>query len=300
MNKPTLIVIVGPTAVGKTAVAIELAKKLQCEVLSADSRQFYQEMSIGTAKPEAKEMDGVAHHFINNLSINEEYSAGKFEAEALEKLGELYQKNKVAILVGGSGLFVNALCFGLDDIPSASPELRNQLNAEYEEKGLEALQKKVSEIDPKLYKTLDIFNKQRLLRALEVYNVSGIPLSEFQKKSKIERSFDFIWIGLEMERAVLYDRINRRVDLMMKNGLLDEVKKLAEYKHLNPLKTVGYQEFYDAFSNNTPISEAVEKVKQNSRRYAKRQLTWFKKNTETNWFSPSDLDGIWKFIETKI
>ena len=299
-NKPTLIVIVGPTAVGKTAVAIELAKKLQCEVLSADSRQFYQEMSIGTAKPEAEEMDGIPHHFINNLSITEEYSAGKFEAEALEKLSELYQKNKVAILVGGSGLFVNALCFGLDDIPSASVELRNQLNKEYEENGLEALQKKVAEIDPVLYQTVDIFNKQRLLRALEVYTVSGIPLSEFQQKKLPERPFNVVWIGLEMERKALYERINQRVDIMMEKGLLEEVKKMEPYQHLNPLKTVGYQEFYDAFTNNTSLIEAVEKVKQNSRRYAKRQLTWFKKNQEIFWFNPKDLSNILLAIKSKI
>ena len=293
MNKPTLIVIVGPTAVGKTNVAIDLAKKLNCEILSADSRQFYREMSIGTAKPNIEEMDDVPHHFINNLSISEDYSAGKFETEALAKLEELYQKNKVAILVGGSGLFVNALCFGLDDIPSASAELRGELNSEYEEKGIEALQKKVAEIDPVFYQSVDIYNKQRLLRALEVYTVSGIPLSEFQKNNKINRPFTIAWIGLEMDRATLYERINNRVDLMLKIGLLEEVKSLSEYQNLNPLKTVGYQELYDAFNNNTPLSEAIEKIKQNSRRYAKRQLTWFKKNKEINWFNPNDLKNIY-------
>lgn len=294
MKQATLIVIVGPTAVGKTAVAIAIAKKLACEVISADSRQFYKEMSIGTAKPTLEEMDGVPHHFVGHLSIHDEYSAGKFEQEALQKLKELFQNNNNVVLVGGSGLFVNALCYGLDEIPSVTPEIREKVLTAYQEKGLGFLQQKVQEVDPVSFAKMDIQNPQRLMRVLEVYENCGTPLSSFQNKRAVERNFKCVWIGLDMDRSILYERINNRVDKMMQEGLLEEVQSLLAFKSLNPLKTVGYQEFFEAFENNESIDSAVEKVKQNSRRYAKRQLTWFRRNEEISWFSPKQIPEILK------
>jgi tRNA dimethylallyltransferase len=292
-NKKTLIVVVGPTAVGKTAVAIELAKKYNCEILSADSRQFYQEMSIGTAKPTTQEMNGVPHHFINNLSIHQGYSAGMFEREALSKLDELYTNHDVAILVGGSGLFIDAVCHGLDDIPKATDETRQKLNLELESKGLEHIQNRVKEIDPIYFESVDIKNYRRLIRALEVFETSGKTLTSFQNLPKPVRPFNCVWIGLDMAREKLYDRINLRVDLMMNDGLLEEVNSLKEFKDLNPLKTVGYQEFYEA----EDVDTALELVKRNSRRYAKRQLTWFRRNKDTKWFKPNEVVQVIKHIE---
>jgi len=298
-NSKKLIVVVGPTAVGKTTVAIELAKHFQCEILSADSRQFYKEMSIGTAKPTAEEMDDVPHHFVNNLSIEDDYSAGIFEREALDKLDELYKANDYAILVGGSGLFINALCEGLDDIPKASEKTREQLNNELATKGLAYIQNRVQEVDPEFYATVDINNTRRLTRALEVFETSGNTLSSYQNTPKPVRNFDCIWIGLDMPREVLYDRINHRVDSMMEAGLLDEVAKLEKHKDLNPLKTVGYQEFYTTHEVEKTSEESINQlgvainlVKRNSRRYAKRQLTWFRRNKNITWFKPQETEDI--------
>lgn len=295
-----LIVIVGPTAVGKTDIAIALAKHLKCEILSADSRQFYKEMSIGTAKPTQEEMEGIPHHFIDHLSIKDEYSAGKFEQESLATLQNLFQVHDTAILVGGSGLFVNAVCYGLDEIPSATAETRNKINEELAQKGITWLQEKIKIIDPLFYESVDLNNTRRLIRALEVYETSGKTLSYFQQKEKAERPFETIWIGLNLPREELYHRINKRVDLMINDGLMDEVKKLEKHQSLNPLKTVGYQEFYETKnkenSEDKNLSLAIELVKRNSRRYAKRQLTWFRKNEEIKWFSPYDLSPILNYV----
>lgn len=303
MNKSkTLIVVVGPTAVGKTAVSIQLAKHFKCEILSADSRQFYKEMSIGTAKPDANEMDGIPHHFVNNLSIKDKYSAGIFETEALAKLDEIYATQDIAILVGGSGLFVNALCFGLDDIPKATDQTREKLNLELKTKGLAFIQERVKSIDPEYYKTVDVNNSRRLIRALEVFETSGCTLTSYQNAPKKHRDFNCIWIGLDIPREQLYNRINTRVDLMLDAGLLKEVKKLQDHKHLNPLKTVGYQEFYEPQENDantvtnlTQTETAINLVKRNSRRYSKRQLTWFRRNEEVHWFHPDHLNQIIEF-----
>jgi len=294
-NNKKLIVIVGPTAIGKTSLSISLAKHFKCEILSADSRQFYKEMEVGTAKPTPSEMDGVPHHFINSLSIHENYTAGQFEIDAIKKLNELYKKNDYAILVGGSGLFVNAVCFGLDDIPGNS-EIRKQLIKEFETHGIESLQKQIKVIDPVYYETADIKNPHRLMRALEVFKTSGKPYSSFRNKKTKQRSFNSVWVGLNLPREEVYNNINKRVDIMLEKGLLDEVTKLENFKYLSPLKTVGYQEFYPLTKSKPELNKVIEKVKQNTRRFAKRQITFFNKNESVKWFKPSDTNKIINFI----
>lgn len=294
-----LIVIVGPTAIGKTSLSIYLAKALGCEILSADSRQFYREMEIGTAKPSIQEMDGVPHHFVNNLSIHDHYTAGKFESEALDVLSQLYKKDDVAILVGGSGLFVDAICKGLDEIPSDSA-IRTQLNEELASKGLESLQKELATLDPEYYNSSDTQNPVRVIRALEVIRKSGQKFSSFRKKEPKARPFNIHYVGLNTDRETLYNRINLRVDIMVNNGLIKEAKSLINNKHLTPLKTVGYQELFQHLNNPKELQEAIEKVKQNTRRFAKRQLTWFKRNESTKWFEPQQKESVLAYLNDQI
>jgi len=293
-NPKKLIVIVGPTAIGKTGLSIKLAKYFNCEILSADSRQFYKEMEIGTAKPSSDEMDGIPHHFVGHLSIKEQYTAGKFEKDAIDKLQSIYKTQNTAILVGGSGLFVNAVCFGLDDIPS-NFEIREQLIKELETEGIDKLQFELKNADPEYYNTADIQNPHRVIRALETYRTSKKPYSSFRNSTQKKRPFEIIWIGLNMERDQVYANINKRVDIMMENGLLEEVKKLEPFKDLNCLKTVGYQEFYQ---NPENITKAVELVKQNTRRFAKRQITFFKRNDKIKWFNPNETNEIINYINS--
>ena len=271
-----LIVICGPTAVGKTSTSIALAKHLNCEIISCDSRQFFKEMSIGTAKPTIEEMDGIPHHFVGNLSIQEEYTAGRFEEEAIKKIAELHKTNEYVIMVGGSGLYVKAVVEGIDNIPGDS-KIREELNLKLENEGIEVLQNQLKELDEDHYKTMDIHNTQRLVRAIEVCLTTGQSYSSLRLNEKKNRDFETDLFCINMDRDKLYERINLRVDLMLESGLLDEVKSLEQYKHINALKTVGYQEFYDSFDGKHNLEEAVELVKRNSRRYAKRQLTWFKR-----------------------
>ncbi len=299
-TQKTLAVVVGPTAVGKTATAIFLAQHFDTEIISADSRQFYREMSIGTAKPDADELKTAPHHFIDSHSIEEEYSAGDFEREALVLLDMLFQKQDVVIMVGGSGLFVRAVCEGLDDLPKAPQCVRDRLNHEFAERGLTPLQERLKQIDPSYYVVADIANPQRVIRALEVYEATGRPISQFQKQGTGKRPFQIITIGLHMEREKLYERINLRVDKMMEQGLLDEVKSLLPYRHKPALLTVGYAELFDYLDGKCSLEEAVDKIKQNSRRYAKRQITWFKKYGDTTWFDSTDREGICAFLEQKI
>ena len=294
-KQKNLIVIVGPTAIGKTGLSIQLAKHYDCEIVSADSRQFYKEMSIGTAKPSPQEMDGVPHHFINNISIHQNYTAGDFEKDAITLLDSLFKKHDTVILVGGSGLFVNAVCYGFDDIPS-NPEIRTKLIDEFEKNGIEKLQKELENLDPDYYKEVDINNPHRVMRALEVCRTSGKPFSKFLNRKTKERSFNKIWVGLNINRQIVYENINSRVDLMIKNGLLKEVKALEEHKPLTCLKTVGYQEFYQ-FPDNT--EKAIEQIKQNTRRFAKRQITFFKRNKEIQWFEPCQMDNILDYLNKK-
>lgn len=294
----TLIVIVGPTAIGKTTLSIKLAQFFKCSILSADSRQFYKEMNIGTAKPSSDEMQNVPHHFINTLSIHDEYSAGAFERDALAVLDDLFKTNNKAICVGGSGLFVNALCNGLDDIPGDT-EVRNKLIARFQNEGLAVLQEELKEADPLYYKTADIKNQARVMRALEVFTITGKPYSSFRNAKPKERPFKIITIGLNTEREQLYENINNRVDEMMNNGLQKEALELQKYAHLTPLKTVGYQEFYNSENNAQNLEGITDKIKQNTRRFAKRQITFFKKNEHTKWFSPHDTEAVKQYIQLK-
>lgn len=299
-HKKTLVVVVGPTAVGKTATAILLAKHFNTEIISADSRQFYREMSIGTAKPDSEELAAAPHHFINSHTIATDYSAGDFERDALKLLDQLFLTKDIVIMVGGSGLFVRAVCEGLDDLPKAPDGVREALNKSYAENGLEPLKTRLKNIDPEYYAIADIDNPQRVIRALEVYEATGNPISFYQKKDLSKRPFDIITIGLNMARETLYDRINLRVDKMMEAGLLDEVKSLAAYRHKPAMLTVGYSEIFDYFDGKLTFEEAIDKIKQNSRRYAKRQITWFKKYGNTTWFEPNQIDEILQFVKNKI
>jgi len=292
--------VVGPTAVGKTAMAIQLATYFHTSIISADSRQFYREMSIGTAKPTAEELNEAPHFFINSHSIASEYSAGDFERESLAKLQDLFETSDVVVAVGGSGLFVRALMEGLDDLPKASDEIRNTLNSAFKEFGLEPLKSRLKAIDPAYYAVADVDNPQRVIRALEVFEASGYPISHFLKNEQRKRPFQVICVGLNMDRARLYDRINLRVDLMIQSGLLQEVESLQEYRHKPALLTVGYAELFEFLDQQRSFDEAVALIKQNSRRYAKRQITWFKKYGQTTWFDPQDFDGILKHIMHQI
>lgn len=299
-NKKTLVMVVGPTAVGKTSMAICLAKHFQTSIISADSRQFYREMSIGTAKPSTMELQEAPHYFISSHSIASEYTAGDYEREALAKVQELFQNHDVVIAVGGSGLFVRALMEGLDDLPKATDEIRNRLNNEFKEFGLEPLQNRLKSIDPAYYEKVDIDNPQRVIRALEVYEVSGNPISYYLKNQQQQRPFQVICVGLNMDRAQLYERINQRVDVMMDSGLLQEVESLSVYRNKPALLTVGYAELFDYLDHKHSLEEAISLIKQNSRRYAKRQITWFKKYGQTSWFEPQDFEGILKHITLQI
>lgn len=299
-KQKTLIIIVGPTAIGKTALAIHLAHYFNTEIISADSRQFYKEMSIGTAKPNASELAQAKHHFINSHSICQNYNVGDFEKEALICLNKIFEKHQIAIMVGGSGLYINAVLYGFDDLPKASEELRNQLNQILLDEGLTHLQAQLKELDPHYYQEVDINNPQRLIRALEVCLSTGKTFTSFRNKNPKERDFNTILIGLNTEREILYQRINHRVDLMLQEGLIEEVKSLLDYQHLNALKTVGYTEIFKYLNKEWTLDEAVDKLKQNTRNFAKRQITWFKKNEDIIWFEPSDSDNIISFLKEKL
>lgn len=283
MNSPTLIVIAGPTASGKTAAAIEVARHFGTVVVSADSRQFYREMSIGTAKPNAEELAAVKHYFINTLSITENYTSGKYEKQALELLNELFKSHKVVVLAGGSGLFIKAVCEGFDEFPDIDPQIRQRLNHELETNGLTHLQEKLKAADPDYYAQADINNPQRIARALEVFEGTGKPFSSFRKFTLNQRPFRILKFGLDLPREVLYNRINTRVDIMVKDGLVEEVRSLLPYRHLNSLNTVGYTEIFDYLDGKIDLPTAIELIKQNTRRFAKRQMTWFGRDKEIVW-----------------
>ncbi len=288
--------MVGPTAVGKTALAIQLAQHYKTVVLSADSRQFYREMNIGTAKPDSSELNAVPHYFIDSHSVESVYSAGDFERDALQLLQELFQTHDQVILVGGSGLFVRALTEGLDDLPQAPKEIRDRLNQQLADDGLAKLQDRLKAIDPEHYAVMDFQNPQRVVRALEVFETTGNSIAFYQKGKQSARDFDVVTIGLNTDRAFLYERINKRVDKMMHDGLLGEAKELQAFRHHPALQTVGYAELFDHFDGKISLEDAVDKIKQNSRRYAKRQITWFKKYGSTHWFEPSELQEILQFL----
>lgn len=298
--KKHLIIIAGPTAVGKTALAVELAKHFACPVISADSRQFFKEMSIGTAKPTPQEMQGVPHEFVDHISIHENYNVGQYERDAITRIEELFQIHNELILVGGSGLYINAILNGVDEFEEIPAEIREQLQADYTEKGIAYLQDLLKERDPAYYAQVDLNNPQRLMRALEVCLHSGKPYSSFRTKEKKERSFEAIPLLITTEREALYERINRRVDVMMSNGLPNEVKALYPHKQLNALNTVGYKELFDFLDGKLSLEEAVAMIKQNTRRYAKRQLTWFNNQGNFESFEPTDLEKIKAYLDIVI
>ena len=296
MKNKHLISIVGPTAIGKTSLSIKLAKKLGCEIISADSRQFFKEMEIGTAKPTKEEMDGVPHHFVDFISVDEKYTAGQFEKDVLTKLEELFEKNDTVIMVGGSGLYVKAVLNGIDEVP-ADEKIREELNERLIFEGIRPLQLELKELDEEHFNRMDIRNPQRLIRALEVCLVSGKPYSDFRKRTVKERPFSITRIGLTADRELIYDRINQRVDLMMEAGLEKEAKILFPKKELNSLNTVGYKELFDYFEEKITLEQAIEKIKQNTRNFAKRQMTWFKKDEGTTWFQHDEVSKIESFID---
>lgn len=300
LEDKTLIVIAGPTAIGKTALAINIAQHFNTEIISADSRQFYKEMSIGTAKPNAKELAQAKHHFINSHSITQNYNVGDFEKEALLCLTKIFENQNIAIMVGGSGLFINAVLYGFDELPKASEELRLALNQRLLSHGIAPLQAQLKELDPEYYTEVDVNNPQRIIRALEVCLSTGQTFTSFRNKNPKERNFNTILIGLNTDREILYQRINHRVDLMLQEGLIEEVKQLQNYQHLNALKTVGYTEIFRYLSNEWTLEEAIEKLKQNTRNFAKRQITWFKKNEGIVWFEQSETEKIITFLEAKL
>lgn len=298
-HNKTLISIVGPTAIGKTGLAIQLAQHYSTDILSCDSRQFYKEMTIGTAVPSTSELAQAKHHFIQNISIHEKYSVGDFERDGLKFLDDYFQTNEVCIMVGGSGLYEKAITTGFDIFPEIDPIFREQLNQELETDGIEKLQIELKQVDPIYYEEVDIYNKQRVIRALEIYRGSGQPFSKFRNQDLNKRPFNIIKIGLELPRQEMYDRINQRVDIMMNEGLLDEAKSLYPLKELNALQTVGYRELFDFFEDKIDLNFANEEIKKNTRRFAKRQMTWFKKDQDVNWFSPLEKEEIINFINSK-
>lgn len=295
-----LVVIAGPTAVGKTKLGIGLAKHYNSVIISADSRQFYKELTIGTAKPSERELSEVKHHFINNKNVSELFGAGHFEKEAIPLLNELFREHQLVFVVGGSGLYIDALLYGVDDFEDVPMEIREQLNAEFEEKGIEPLQNELKEKDPVYSQTVDLNNSQRVIRALEVCRYSGKPYSSFLKKHQTQRDFTPVKLFINTDREKLYDRINKRVDTMMDQGLLNEVKSLLKYKGMNALKTVGYKELFDHLDGLCSLEEAVTKIKQHSRNYAKRQITWFKNQDEWENFGPEDIEKIKAFLDVII
>jgi len=296
-----LISIVGPTAIGKTALSIKLAQYYNTEIISCDSRQFFKEMTIGTAVPEPEEQAAATHHFIQNKSILEEYNVGTFELEAISKLEELYKKHDVLIMVGGSGLYVNAVINGLDDFPKVPTAIREELTQRLASEGIESLQNQLKELDPITYEKIALDNPQRLSRALEICIGSGKPYSSFLNVKKNSRIFKTISIGLAADRELMYDRINQRVDIMMGNGLLEEVKTLYPHKGLNALNTVGYKELFNYLDNEWELDFAISEIKKNTRRFAKRQVTWFKRNKETTWFDfQYKLDNVTNYLQQLI
>ena len=283
MNKH-LISVVGPTAIGKTALAIKIARHFKTEIISADSRQFFKEMCIGTAVPSEAELKAAKHHFIQHISVEEDYSVGDFERDAIKKLKQIFKQNNFAVMAGGSGLYVKAVTEGLDYFPDVDPKVREQLNEELLKNGIFGLQQKLQELDPVYYSEVDKENPHRIIRALEVCLQSEKPYSSFRNQQKTPRTFHPIFVGLTAEREIIYERINRRVDIMMKEGLLEEAKKLYPKRGLNALNTVGYKELFQFLEGNFTLEEAVSEIKKNTRRFAKRQLTWFRKQPDIKWF----------------
>lgn len=298
--KKTLVIVLGPTAVGKTKVAIELALALKAEIISADSRQFYKDLKIGTAAPNEEELALVKHHFIGHLDIEADYNVSVYEKEVLHFLNHYFLSHDVGVMAGGSGLYIDAVCRGIDDLPDPDDLLRQLLKQELEEKGLHALQKKLRQVDPKYAAVVDLNNPNRILRALEVCITTGKTYTSQRRNVPKQRNFNTIKIGLDRPREELVGRIHKRVDSMLEAGLLEEVKSLLPFKDLNALNTVGYKELYHFLSGKWSLELAVEKIKTNTRRYAKRQLTWFRRDPQVHWFHPNDHNEMVKYIRQQM
>jgi tRNA dimethylallyltransferase len=301
IDHPKLLVsIIGPTAVGKTACSIELAKHYKAEIVSADSRQIYKEMSIGTAKPSVSELSAVTHHFINRLSVEEDFNAFDFEKQAIDLILKLQKKHRVVFLTGGSGLYLHGIWFGFDELPGADKGYRSELKEILENQGIEALQTRLLNLDPTLHATIDLQNPARLIRALELNKLTNQLPSDIRTKTQVNRPFKILKIGLDLNRDDLYDRINKRVDKMIENGLIEEAEKLLPFKDKNALKTVGYQELFSYFRGDLTRAEAIEKIKVNSRRYAKRQMSWFRRYDDIHWYDPDETEKMIQMVDQNI
>ena len=300
MSTKTLIVIAGPTGSGKTDLSIRVAEHYRCPIISTDSRQFYRGIPIGTAQPEPEQLMRVEHHFIASHELTDDFNCGAYEVAALKRLEELFEKENYVVAVGGSGLYVKALCEGMDDLPEVEPALRSELAERLKNEGLDALAEQLRELDPAFYEVVDRKNPARVLRALEVCISTGKPYSSLRTGVKRQRPFNIVKIGVNMDRAVLYERIDRRVDIMMEAGLEQEARDVYHLRHLNSLQTVGYREMFDYFDGTISREEAIELIKRNSRRYAKRQLTWFGRDGEIEWFLPTETEKIIEYIDSKV
>ena len=292
----TLIVITGPTAVGKTRLCLDIAKHFDIPIINADSRQIYKELSIGTARPSEEEMREVKHYFVGMLGLDDYYSASLFEQQVLELLERLFRDNDYALMAGGSMMYIDAVCDGIDDIPTIDDETRATMKRRLQEEGLERLCEELQRLDPEYYEIVDCQNPKRVVHALEICTMTGRTYTSYRKREKKERPFRIVKIGLNREREELYDRINRRVDEMMRQGLLKEAQEMYPLRHLNALNTVGYKELFDYFDGRWPLEEAVERIKGNTRRYARKQLTWYKKDPQIKWFHPDQKEDIINYI----
>jgi tRNA dimethylallyltransferase len=300
MSTKNLIVVAGPTAIGKTEVAVGLAQHFGTEIINADSRQLYREMVIGTAIPSAEQLASVQHHFVHHRSFHDYYNASLFESDAIALLDRLFQQLDVVIMAGGSGLYIDAVCHGIDDIPTVDPKIREMIHHEFALLGMEGIRSKLRDVDPDYYSKVDLNNPKRIMKALEIAEMTGSPFSTFLTGISKSRNFSVLKIGLDMPRNELHDRINARVDSMIARGLVQEVRSLYPFKHINALNTVGYKELFDYMDGNCSLEESIEAIKGHSRQYARRQLTWFRKDKCMKWFRPDETDSIIPYIREKI
>lgn len=298
--KKSLIVLLGPTAVGKTELSLQLAERLGCPIISADSRQLYRDMVVATAAPTREQLARVPHHFIGTLSLTDYYSAAQYEADALALIERLFTRHDTLLLTGGSMMYIDAVCNGIDEIPTISEEVRRAVVTRYEEEGLDVLLEELQRLDPDFYEKVDRRNPKRVIHAVEICRMTGQPYSSLRTETKKERPFDIVKIGLTRPREELYGRINSRVDAMMRDGLETEARRLYPYRHLNALNTVGYKEMFAYFDGTYDLPTAVEKIKRNTRVYARKQMTWFRRDDTIVWFTPDDRLKLFAYVEKRL